>query len=564
MCGRDRRWLGRSISLVRGRIDLSSWGHVASCPEVQHLPLGSLLSHFFGYYSQCQDIATKSVIGIPTMTRADFDWRFPHLQQQAFIVADPFMVSHNHAAPISPAVLDAIGQRCADAFQQLQSSEPLVAIFHQSLYELSRIVLSARWCSVASWIPVSPQSNSVPDRESIIVRVNNAIQAEFSSRYQVEVFGSSRYQVDNPSSDVDLVIIDLDRMTGFEPTNTSWLPRIYNIRQVADTLRKAGFQKVSAVVGATVPIAKFHDRRTGLDCDININNQLGVINSDLLKQYCDISPRLRPMIRALKRWAKPLQLNNPSGRGRGSGGTTFSSYTLAVMTVAHFQSLELLPNLQGGFPGLPENDQSHVFWTITKNDQRVRCDTRYRPAGQVISTEYTLDELMLSWLNLWGNEFEYDKYMVDIKTPGGFQPKPPPSPRSPLARHRSGRSQDCPTSPLRPDGHAGMDASNNDEEVSEAVPPEDISIFSTDSTFCVVDPFVRTRNIAGNIKEHNLQRFIAECKRTISMLALQASIDDISPNTGPDPEFEGYVRRAKPKGKRGSFTANGGLRQVAT
>lgn len=165
--------------------------------------------------------------------------------------------------------------------------------------------------------------------------------------------------------------------------------------------------------------AKFHDRRTGLDCDININNQLGVINSDLLKQYCDISPRLRPMIRALKRWAKPLQLNNPSGRGRGSGGTTFSSYTLAVMTVAHFQvsdscsfcrtsrrmilysiqqSLELLPNLQGGFPGLPENDQSHVFWTITKNDQRVRCDTRYRPAGQVISTEYTLDELMLSWL----------------------------------------------------------------------------------------------------------------------------------------------------------------------
>lgn len=126
-----------------------------------------------------------------------------------------FRHSKNHAAPISPAVLDAIGQRCADAFQQLQSSEPLVAIFHQSLYELSRIVLSARWCSVASWIPVSPQSNSVPDRESIIVRVNNAIQAEFSSRYQVEVFGSSRYQVDNPSSDVDLVIIV--RLSRFKP-----------------------------------------------------------------------------------------------------------------------------------------------------------------------------------------------------------------------------------------------------------------------------------------------------------------------------------------------------------
>lgn len=82
-------------------------------------------------------------------------------------------------------------------------------------------------------------------------------------------------------------------------------------------------------------IVKFHDPSTGLDCDVNVNDQLGVINSELLRAYCDISPILRPMIKAIKRWAKPLGLNNPSGQG--GGGMTFNSYTLTVMTVAFLQ-----------------------------------------------------------------------------------------------------------------------------------------------------------------------------------------------------------------------------------
>lgn len=78
---------------------------------------------------------------------------------------------------------------------------------------------------------------------------------------------------------------------------------------------------------------KFLDPVTGMECDINVNDQLGLINSRMLKIYCDMSPVLRPMLFAVKAWAKPLGLNNPSGMGP----RTFSSYALALMTIGFLQ-----------------------------------------------------------------------------------------------------------------------------------------------------------------------------------------------------------------------------------
>ncbi len=80
-------------------------------------------------------------------------------------------------------------------------------------------------------------------------------------------------------------------------------------------------------------LVKFLDPVTRMECDINVNDQLGLINSRMLKIYCDMSPVLRPMLFAVKAWAKPLGLNNPSG----VGPRTFSSYALALMTIGFLQ-----------------------------------------------------------------------------------------------------------------------------------------------------------------------------------------------------------------------------------
>lgn len=99
-------------------------------------------------------------------------------------------------------------------------------------------------------------------------------------------------------------------------------------------LRKAGFTNVMAIPKATVPIVKFYDPRTQLHVDLNCNNRLGLINTALLRTYCDLWAPLRLMILFIKTWAKARSLNDPSG---ANGPSSFSSYCLALMCVAFMQ-----------------------------------------------------------------------------------------------------------------------------------------------------------------------------------------------------------------------------------
>jgi DNA polymerase sigma len=80
---------------------------------------------------------------------------------------------------------------------------------------------------------------------------------------------------------------------------------------------------------------KFKDLDTGIQCDLNINDQLGSINTSLVQHYCDTLPVLRPLLLAIKRWARPLGYNNPAGAL--GVPMTFSSYTLTIMTIGLLQ-----------------------------------------------------------------------------------------------------------------------------------------------------------------------------------------------------------------------------------
>ena len=84
---------------------------------------------------------------------------------------------------------------------------------------------------------------------------------------------------------------------------------------------------------ANLLTVKFADKATGLDCDINVNEQLGRLNTSMIKRYCDIVPILRPMVAYIKHWAKPLGLNKSGTRNN----PTFSSYALMLMTISYLQ-----------------------------------------------------------------------------------------------------------------------------------------------------------------------------------------------------------------------------------
>ena len=124
---------------------------------------------------------------------------------------------------------------------------------------------------------------------------------------------------------------------------------------MSTALRKSGFKIIQKIPKATVPIGirlcigccstrsnqqsspkvKFKDPNTDIQCDLNINDQLGFINTSLIRHYCDILPVLRPLLLAIKRWARPLGYNSPASAP--GVPVTFSSYTLAIMTIGLLQ-----------------------------------------------------------------------------------------------------------------------------------------------------------------------------------------------------------------------------------
>ncbi|KAI9508123.1 hypothetical protein F5148DRAFT_1199008, partial [Russula earlei] len=131
-----------------------------------------------------------------------------------------------------------------------------------------------------------------------------------------------------------------------------------------------------------------------IQCDLNINDQLGSINTSLVRHYCDILTVLRPLLLAIKRWARPLGYNSSTG----ALGTpvTYSSYTLSIMTIGLPQTRGLLPNLQRD--DLPEGK---IFWIRTKPQERIRCDARWKKPPGTVEVEQALQD--------W---YQYDKPLL--------------------------------------------------------------------------------------------------------------------------------------------------------
>lgn len=84
---------------------------------------------------------------------------------------------------------------------------------------------------------------------------------------------------------------------------------------------------------------KFRDTQTGIYCDLNINDRLGLLNSLLIRDYAERNPVLRPMIYLVKKWADRLGMNSPAV---GKGPVTFSSYALTLMIIGYLQVSELV------------------------------------------------------------------------------------------------------------------------------------------------------------------------------------------------------------------------------
>ncbi|OCB91531.1 AGC/Akt protein kinase [Sanghuangporus baumii] len=421
-------------------------------------------------------------------------------------------------------------------------------------------------------------------RDRTIKRVERIIRERFGKQYLVECFGSTQYGVDSPTSDLDLVVLDQDRKTGFAPeVKLGTLPGIYNVRRLADTLERHGFRINRTIAHATVPIVKFEDTRTRLNCDININDRLGLYNTRLIAQYCSLSPLLRPLLMLLKQWAKTLGLNDPSGEG---GAATFSSYALTLMTIGFLQTHDLLPNLQADLPLLKPQE---AFWICSKDDERTLCDPRYNLSPSwTPQTNIAIQDLrgaLTAWFRFWAHQYNYAHDVMSIRD-GGVIPRVERSQSTKGSdkqalnrRKKSERREKLEKKaaekaarkayhvmqyrkkrglPVEGEGTEGViegdnakavsgseaESENGEEEDADAVvgDADEAALEEMDqadvqqgrqprswarAALVVADPFIVAKNTTGQITPIALQHFTAECKRSLLLLSSGADFEDL-------------------------------------
>lgn len=166
------------------------------------------------------------------------------------------------------------------------------------------------------------------DISALAARVEACV-SRLDARARVVVFGSSRSGLGAAGCDVDMCAL----RPGAAAADAAPF-----LAEVGDALAAAGFSGVEVVSGARVPIARFiaEDATT---CDLCVNNELAIANTELLRAYSCADARVRPLVLAVKRWARARGVNAPA-----TG--TLSSYTYAIMVVAFLQARGVLPHLQ--------------------------------------------------------------------------------------------------------------------------------------------------------------------------------------------------------------------------
>ncbi|KAK9152201.1 hypothetical protein Syun_010510 [Stephania yunnanensis] len=139
--------------------------------------------------------------------------------------------------------------------------------------------------------------------------------------------------------DVFSVKSDLDLSINFS-NNSVEFPRekkVPALRKLARRLYLLQSQghvyRVHPIVSAKVPIVKMIDRGTGIECDISVENQDGILKSQIIRIISPIDHRFQKLSVMMKTWAKVHSINS-------SKDHTLNSLSIILLVAFHLQTRE--------------------------------------------------------------------------------------------------------------------------------------------------------------------------------------------------------------------------------
>jgi len=154
------------------------------------------------------------------------------------------------------------------------------------------------------------------------------------------------------------------------------------------------------LIPAKVPILKFQDKEGGLEVDLSVDNPTSIRNTHLLYYYSKCDYRVRPLVLAVKLWAKNYGINEARFQ-------TLSSYALTVMVIHYLQyevKPQVVPCLHDMYP--------QIFFAFSNIFSLNYLDA---PNFRSQNTEST-GKLLVGFFNYFANSFDPARDVASVRT----------------------------------------------------------------------------------------------------------------------------------------------------
>ncbi|CAG9863317.1 unnamed protein product [Phyllotreta striolata] len=93
-----------------------------------------------------------------------------------------------------------------------------------------------------------------------------------------------------------------------------------------------GCGHVRRILQARVPIIKYHQQLTDVECDVSMSNMSGVHMSDFLYIMGELDDRVRPLVFTIRNWAKTVGITN------SAPGRWITNFSLTLLVLAFLQN----------------------------------------------------------------------------------------------------------------------------------------------------------------------------------------------------------------------------------
>lgn len=156
-----------------------------------------------------------------------------------------------------------------------------------------------------------------------------------------------------------------------------------------------GCSQVRRILQARVPILKYNQQFTDVECDLSMTNMTAFNMSELLYLYGTLDSRVRPLVFTIRKWAKEVGLTNMSP------GRWITNFSLTLLVLSFLQRSQNKIN-----PVLPSiNTLSKLIKkSEPNNDLEAHCAFNINKSKFPVSSNgNSLQELLVEFFEYYSN-----------------------------------------------------------------------------------------------------------------------------------------------------------------